>query len=142
MKKILMVIFLAGVLFILGGCTPAPMIKLDRIPKIDNDNFATIYVARKPGFAGCGARVYLELDGKEFMWIACGMKTSFKVPAWKQMVFSYRRIANPDYEKLEPQKGKNYYYLMDCNGWSGCYFWEVTDVEYRQTEKICEEELK
>jgi hypothetical protein len=76
MKKMIM-LGLVIELFLLSGCAAG---LVGKIPQVD-DNFATVYIARKSGHIGCGNAFLIQLNDKDFIRIDCGMKTYFKIPA-------------------------------------------------------------
>lgn len=145
MNKITMLRSFLGI-FLLSGCVyPAGII--GNIPQVDDD-FATIFIARKAGFAGCQddsegkpGGFLIQLNDQDFIRIACGMKTQFKIPVGKQTKISSVSSLISDHYYLNPEKGEKIYFGMDCHGMGGCWFAPLVKTEYSQIERTCKESL-
>jgi hypothetical protein len=137
-KKKLLVIISYFVMLLSSGCAAGIV---GQIPPV-NDDFATVYIARKGGgWVGCGSAILIQLDDKDFIRLGCGMKTNFKIQAGVKVKVSQVSSMSPDHIFLEPVKGDIYYFGADCNGWV-CYFEEMSKIDYRRIEATCDKELK
>lgn len=132
-----MILAVAVMIMVLGGCATGRMV--GRMPQINNDNYATIHIARKAGWVGCGIRTNIQLNNIDFYWIACGERISFKVPSVEEIKISQTTSMSPDHIYLEPEKSKHYYFGNDCNGWI-CWFEEIPKSQYRSIADTCGEE--
>ncbi len=135
MKKLIVLGFVMGV-FLLSGCAAGIV---GKIPRVD-DNFATLLMARKSGFIGCGSAFLIQLNDEDFIRIGCGMKTQFKVPAGEKIKVSSVSSLVSDVFYLEPVKGENYYFGMDCN-YGACWFDKLSKQEYEKIAVSCSEDL-
>ena len=135
MKKTIVLEMLI-VLFLLSGCAAGIV---GKIPRVD-DNFATIYMARKPGFIGCATAFLIRLNDEDFIRIDCGMKTQFKVPAGQKIKVSSVSSLASDVFYLEPVKGENYYFGMDCH-YAACWFDKLNREEYNKIAVTCSKDL-
>lgn len=144
MNKIFFLGLILGT-FLLSGCIKPPGI-IGNIPQVDDD-FATVFIARKAGFTGCGSDekpsgFLIQLDDKDFIRIGCGMKTQFKIPIGKQTKISSVSSAIADHYYLTPEKGEKIYFGMDCHGFTGaCWFAPLVKTEYDQIARTCKESL-
>jgi hypothetical protein len=135
MRKIILLGLVIELLF-LSGCSPGIV---GKTPKVDND-FATVYIARKAGAIGCGNAFLIQLNDKDFIRLACGMKTYFKIPAGEKIKISSVSSSIADDFYLEPVKGENYYFGMDCN-FGACWFDELNKRQYDKIAYTCTENL-
>jgi hypothetical protein len=133
MKKEMLFITIAFIMIMLiSGCTAGIV---GRIPKVD-DNFATMYIARKFGHIGCSNAFLIQLNGEDFIRIDCGMKSQFKIPAGEKIKISSVSSAIPDEFSLKPVRGQNFYFGMDCN-FGACWFDELSREEYDRIAETC-----
>ncbi len=133
--KLIISSVIAGI--ILSGCAAGIV---GKIPEVGSDGYATIFMARKAGFIGCGSAILIQLNDQDFIRIDCGMKTSFKVPAGKKIKVSSVSSLVSDHIYLEPKKGEAYYFAADCN-MASCWFDKLSLNEYKKIEKTCEKVL-
>lgn len=136
MRKIIM-LGLAIELLFLSGCAAGIV---GKIPQIINDNSATVYMARKSGYMGCGNAFLIQLNDKDFIRIDCGMKTHFKIPAEEKIKVSSVSSTVSDDFFLEPVKGENYYFGMDCT-FGACWFDRLSKEEYNRIAETCSKDL-
>ncbi len=129
------IIFFAAILF-LSECAPGIV---GRIPKVD-DNFATVYIARKAGAIGCGNAFLIQLNDQDFVRLACGMKTNFKIAVGEKIKISSVSSTVPDDFYLEPAKGEIYYFGMDCN-FGACWFDKIRKDRYERIAETCSNDL-
>jgi len=122
----------------LSGCAAGKLV--GTMPTIENDDYATVHIARPSGFTGCGVRTTIELDHQEFFWLACGDHISFRVPANKAVTISQTTSTRPDHLEIEPEKGKVYYFGNDCN-WV-CWFEETKKSYFQSLASRCDKEQK
>jgi hypothetical protein len=123
-------------IMLIFGCTAGIV---GKIPQVD-DNFATVYIARKAGFTGCGNAFLIQINDKDFVRIDCGMKTQFKIPAGDKIKISSVSSAVPDDFYLEPEKGEIFYFGMDCN-FGACWFDKLSREEYKRLAETCSKDL-
>ena len=135
MRKIIMLGFVIELLF-LSGCAAGIV---GKIPQVD-DNSATVYMARKSGFIGCGNAFLIQLNDKDFIRIDCGMKTHFKIPAGERIKISSVSSLVSDHFDVEPVKGENYYFGMDCN-YGACWFDRLSKEAYNRIAETCSKDL-
>jgi len=135
MRKIIMLGLVIELLF-LSGCAAGIV---GKIPRVD-DNFATLYMARKSGFIGCGFAFLIQLNDEDFIRVGCGMKTQFKVPAGDKIKVSSVSSLVSDVFYLEPVKGENYYFGMDCN-YGACWFDKLSREKYNRIAYTCSKDL-
>ena len=143
-----MVFMLGLIVGLLAGCLPPPGI-IGKIPQVDGD-FATVFIARKMGTVGCvddgtgtGRQIsgsVIQVNDENFIRIACGVKTQFKIPVGKTTKISSVSSAISDHYYLEPEKGEKIYFGMDCNFWA-CWFAPMSRTEWRQISETCKEVL-
>lgn len=125
-------------LVILSGCASGKLV--GSAPSIDGDNYATIHIARPSGYSGCGVRTTIELDHKEFYWIACGEHIVFRVPLSKILTISQTTSTLADHLDIEPEKNKEYYFENDC-GFGSCWFEEITRNKFINLVKRCDKAI-
>ena len=109
MKKTIWLVVLVVCLVWIGGCATGKMV--GKLPQISNEGFATVHIARKDGMSGCWKRSIIQINNKNFYWLACGERISFKVPVGEEIKISQVMVLMSDHIYLEPEKGKNYYEL-------------------------------
>lgn len=129
-------VLLSSLVVLLCGCASGKLV--GKPPIIENDNFATVHIARPAGFAGCGVRTTIELDYEEFYWLACGEYITFRVPANKVITISQSTSTRPDHLDIEPEKSKQYYFENDCGGWT-CWLQETNKNKFMHVAKKCKE---
>lgn len=135
--KILTLLTLTIGLIFLSGCAAGIV---GKIPHVDDNNSATVHIARKSGFMGCGNAFLIRLNDEDFIRINCGMKTHFKVPAGERIkVSSVSSLVSDDFY-LVPVKRENYYFGMDCN-FGACWFDKLRWEEYNSIAETCSEAL-
>lgn len=125
----LMVVFL-------NGCVAGQLV--GKSPTVENDNFATVHIARPSGFAGCGVRMTIQLNHADFYELACGNHIAFRVPANKHVVVSQTTSTRPDHINLDPEQGKQYYLENDCNGFA-CWLAESSKSDFMNAANRCSE---
>lgn len=128
-------------LLFLSGCFAAGIV--GQIPQVDDDNSATVYIARKAGINGCATSFKVQLDDKDFIRIDCGMKTHFKIPADEKIKISSvstSLFGIPDDFFIEPVEGEVYYFGMDCN-FNCCWFDRLSREEYNRIAETCSKDL-
>ena len=144
MNKIIVLGSILGI-FLLCGCSTPPGI-VGTIPKIDND-YATVYIVGKAAYKESDSEdklvsFLIKLDDKDFIRIAYGMKTSFKIPVGTQTKISSVSSGISDHHYLDPKKGEKIYLEMDCHGFlGGCWFSALSKIEYDQIARRCKETL-
>ena len=82
----------------------------------------------------------LQLNDKDFIRIDCGMKTHFKISAGDKMKISSVSSTIADNFYLEPVKGENHYFGMDCN-FGACWFDILSREEYNRITVTCSKDL-
>lgn len=135
MEKIKISVLMIAML-LMSGCAAGIV---GQVPQV-SDGFATVYIARKVGNAGCGSAILIQINDKDFIRIDCGMKTSFKIPAGEKTKISQVSSTRPDHFYLEPGKGEKYYFGADCN-WV-CWFDQLSESDYKRMASTCDKELK
>lgn len=136
-----MLTILLPILIFLSGCAAGQLV--GKIPIVENDNYASVHIARPSGYAGCGVRMTIQIDYKDFYELACGDYITFRVPADKPIILSQTTSISPDNITIVPVKGREYYLENDCNGWA-CWLSESTKSNFlnimegktRETTKI------
>jgi hypothetical protein len=68
------------------------------------------------------------------------MKTHFKIPAEEKIKVSSVSSTISDDFFLEPVKGENYYFGMDCN-FGACWFDRLSKEEYNRIAETCSKDL-
>lgn len=126
------------IIFVLIGCASGKLV--GSVPLIDGDNYATIHIARPSGYSGCGVRTTIELDHKEFYWIACGEHIVFRIPSNKIITISQTTSPLSDHLDVEPEKNKDYYFENDC-GFGSCWFEEITRNKFINLVKKCDKSI-
>ena len=124
------------VVFFLSGCASGQLV--GKSPIIENDNFATIHIARPSGYSGCAVRMTIQLDHTDFYWLACGEYIAFRVPSNKPITVSQTTSTHPDDIDIEPEKGKQYYFENDCNSFA-CWLQESSKSNFKRIAKGCNE---
>ena len=149
MNKIKMLGSILG-MFLLFGCYTMPGV-IGKIPQVDGD-FATVFIARKMGIIKCiddgtgtGRQIsgfVIQVNDENFVSIACGVKTKFKIPVGKTTKISSVSSPISDHYYLNPEKGEKIYFGMDCHGFTGaCWFAPLVKTEYDQIALTCKESL-
>lgn len=138
MKKLIVLGSVIG-LFLLSGCIKPSGIAgiIGNIPQVDNE-FATVFIARKAGSIGCGnwdgekfiGGFLIRIDDTDFIRLGCSMKTEFKIPVRKEVKISSVDSFIPDHYYLEPEKGEKIYFGMDCNP-HACWFEPMSRIEWQ-----------
>ena len=135
MKTVIVCGLVIGVILFLGCAAGV----VGKIPRVD-DNSATVYMARKSGFIGCATAFLIRLNDEDFIRIDCGMKTQFKIPAGEKIKVSSVSSLSSDVFNLDPVKGENYYFGMDCN-YGACWFDKLSRDDYRKIADTCSKDL-
>lgn len=129
-----MKIMLLGLsLILLSGCAGQ---LVGKVPDIANDNYATVHIARPSGFAGCGVRMTIQIDYTDFYYLACGDYIAFRVPSGKPVTISQTTSTMSDHIDIDADKGKNYYFENDCNGWA-CWLHEARENRFKSIAQKC-----
>ena len=137
-KEIFLIMISYFVVLLFSGCAAGIV---GQIPQV-NDDFATVYIARKGGgWVGCGTAILIQLDDQDFIRLDCGMKTNFKIKAGVKVKVSQVSSMSPDHIFLEPARGDINYFGADCNGWV-CWFEKMSRVDYERIESTCDKDLK
>lgn len=82
----------------------------------------------------------IQLDYTDFYWLACGECISFKVPSGKPITVSQTSSHQPDHIEIGPEKGKNYYFENDCNGFA-CWLHDASQSKYKNVARGCNEHI-
>ena len=112
MQRIRFVLLILIVL--ISGCTGGRLV--GEIPTIDRGKFATVHIVRPSKFSGCFERRTIQLNGKDFYYLACGEHIVFRVSAEEPLTISETTSVEQDYYELYPENGKHYYLHNECNG--------------------------
>jgi hypothetical protein len=131
-----MTLALSFTLLMLSGCAAGKMVGIP--PVITEDNFATIHIARPSGLAGCGVRTTLQINNRDFYWLACGEHIVFRVPAGDEVIVSQVTSMIPDDVFIDPKKGNTYYLENDCNGWA-CWLQRSSEARFNYLAQRCGE---
>lgn len=158
MKRLVLVIVVIGLLQ--GGCA-TELFKGKHLPKITNDEYATVNIVRELRFVGDS--ITIQFDGQDLLRIGNGDCISFKIPTGQseialssttQLVSTANRTRGQNIldniaehwtmqtiTKRVPfiaEKGKNYYfYVRAVGGRSGNEFRQLTNDEYADKSKSC-----
>lgn len=135
MKKLIVLGLVIG-LFLLSGCAAGIV---GKIPQVDDD-FASVFIARRAGIIGCAVKMLIKINDEDFIRIACGMKTNFKIPAGKTTKISSVSSLVADHFPLDPKKGEEIYFGIDCN-YGACWFDKLSKQEYEKIAASCSEDL-
>jgi hypothetical protein len=134
-----MIIKVAFLLVLLSGCAAGKLV--GNPPIIENDNFATVHIARPFGYAGCGVRATITIDRSDFYWLACGEYISFRISANKDITISQTTSPIPDDIDIDPQKEKQYYLVYECGLWS-CGLHQQNKFRFTDVASKCDKIIK
>jgi len=65
-----------------------------------------------------------------------GERIAFRVPATKPITISQTTSMKSDDILINPEKGKQFYFENDCNGWA-CWLHEANESRFNSVAKGC-----
>jgi hypothetical protein len=92
------------------------------LPKVERDEFSTVYLARKAGFIGSGQATTIEFNGEKLLYLNQGHCVTFKIPAGKNKLSAviyggWLPVPGPNRRliEFESQKGESYFFTTDVH---------------------------
>ncbi len=115
-------LFVLPVLFFMAAGCATGLAGGKVLPRVDGDEFSTIYLARKSGFIGSGQATTVEFNGEKLLYLNQGDCVTFKIPVGKNKLSAviyggWLPVPGPNRRiiEFESMKGKGYYFTTDVH---------------------------